>query len=165
MDPATFKKLFLPFHPKLYRIAYRMVQSQEDAEDILQDTYTKLWEKRKQLPDILNYESFAVRVLKNTCLDFLKKNKLYSLQVEEVEVADLTSFSRQLENENVLEHLRRLVEYLPAQHQKVFQLHYRDEFSLEEIEDITGLSNGNIKVILSRARKMIKDLGIKYKIV
>ena len=48
MDVDVFKQRFLPFHPKLYRIAYALLDNKADAEDILQDAYCKLW---KMLPD------------------------------------------------------------------------------------------------------------------
>lgn len=52
MDVDVFKQRFLPFHPKLYRIAYALLDNKADAEDILQDAYCKLWNKRDELGDI-----------------------------------------------------------------------------------------------------------------
>lgn len=54
MDVDVFKQRFLPFHPKLYRIAYALLDNKADAEDILQDAYCKLWNKRDELGDIQN---------------------------------------------------------------------------------------------------------------
>lgn len=75
MDAETFKQVFLPHHQKLYRIAFRIVQNQVYAEDIVQETYIKLWEKRKDLDDINNAEAFSIIVLRNNCLDFLRRSK------------------------------------------------------------------------------------------
>ena len=52
MDVENFKRLFLPLHPKLFRIAYALVENKADAEDILQDAYYKLWSRRNELTDI-----------------------------------------------------------------------------------------------------------------
>lgn len=49
MEAETFKQRFLPFHPKLYRVALALVESPEDAEDILQEAYARLWSKRASL--------------------------------------------------------------------------------------------------------------------
>ena len=57
MDVDVFKQRFLPFHPKLYRIAYALLDNKADAEDILQDAYCKLWNKRDELGDIQNPEA------------------------------------------------------------------------------------------------------------
>lgn len=157
MTSAIFKQIFLPFHVKLYRIAYRIMENQEDAEDILQDTYAKLWEKRKALAEIDNYEGFAVTVLKNTCLDFLKKKKIYFVQAEEAALSEVQSFSQQFETKNTIEILMHSIKTMPEQQKQVFQLFYRDQYSIEEIEDLTGLKSGNIKVILSRMRKLLNQ--------
>lgn len=72
MDVENFKRLFLPLHPKLFRIAYALVENKADAEDILQDAYYKLWSRRNELTDIQNPEAFCVTLVKNLCLDFLR---------------------------------------------------------------------------------------------
>ena len=71
MDVENFKRLFLPLHPKLFRIAYALVENKADAEDILQDAYYKLWSRRNELTDIQNPEAFCVTLVKNLCLDYL----------------------------------------------------------------------------------------------
>ena len=65
MDVENFKRLFLPLHPKLFRIAYALVENKADAEDILQDAYYKLWSRRNELTDIQNPEAFCVTLVKN----------------------------------------------------------------------------------------------------
>ena len=64
MDVENFKRLFLPLHPKLFRIAYALVENKADAEDILQDAYYKLWSRRNELTDIQNPEAFCVTLVK-----------------------------------------------------------------------------------------------------
>ena len=71
MDVENFKRLFLPLHPKLFRIAYALVENKADAEDILQDAYYKLWSRRNELTDIQNPEAFCVTLVKNLCLAHL----------------------------------------------------------------------------------------------
>ena len=75
MDVDVFKQRFLPFHPKLYRIAYALLDNKADAEDILQDAYCKLWNKRDELGDIQNPEAFSITLVKILCLDFLRSPK------------------------------------------------------------------------------------------
>ena len=72
MDVESFKRLFLPLHPKLFRIAYALVENKANAEDILQDAYYKLWCRRNELADVRNPEAFCVTLVKNLCLDFLR---------------------------------------------------------------------------------------------
>ena len=161
MDAATFKRIFLPLHAKLYRIAYRIVENREDAEDILQDTYTKLWEKRGEMENIRNHESFTATVLKNACLDLLKKHKVQKISTDDADAPATDSFINQYENKDTMEFLQKYIERLPDQQKKVFRLYYQDDYSVKEIEEITGLTAGNIKVILSRARNLLKTINIK----
>ena len=89
MDVDVFKQRFLLFHPKLYRIAYALLDNKADAEDILQDAYCKLWNKRDELGDIQNPEAFSITLVKNLCLDFLRSPKASRRDNEEtLETAD-----------------------------------------------------------------------------
>lgn len=157
MDAERFKKEFLPYHQKLYRIAYRMLQNPDIAQDMVQDTYVKLWEKRDELQDIHNTESFAVVVLRNLCLDFFRKPKQELLEEHRPEVSELLSLSEQMDMKENLTCVKQIVEHLPEQQRLVVIFKHWDGYSDKEIEDITGLSSVNIRVILSRARKTIRE--------
>jgi RNA polymerase sigma-70 factor (ECF subfamily) len=157
MNAKTFKEIFLPYHQKLYRIAYRMVENQEDAEDMVQETYIKLWQKRNEYFALNNSEGFAVTVLKNNCLDFLRKTKMKFLQTNDLNIPT-DCFITQMENKDEINHIQNILEKLPEQQKKIIQLKHWDNLSNEEIEQVTGLKQGNVKVILSRARKTIKEL-------
>lgn len=64
MDAESFKKEFLPYHRKLYCIAYRLLENAADAEDLVQEAYLKLWDKREGLAIISNPEAFSVTLVK-----------------------------------------------------------------------------------------------------
>lgn len=159
MDAETFKQVFLPHHQKLYRIAFRIVQNQINAEDIVQDTYVKLWEKRMDLDDINNAEAFSIIVLRNSCLDFLRSSK--NKQTEEfnpnINKASDVSISDQIEIQDTATRIRAIINKLPEQQKQVLTFKDCDGYSHEEIEMITGLSAINIRVILSRARKSVRE--------
>jgi len=161
MDENAFKQLFLPFHRKLFRIAYRILSNANDAEDIIQETYIKLWTKRHEIGHISNVESFSIIVLKNTCLDFLRKTKNDLLTEYDYNIPSSISLSNEIEQSDQLNHVSILMGKLSGQQQLVLKLKHWDGYSDEEIEQITGLQRGNIKMILSRARKMIKDEYLK----
>ncbi|MDR0232918.1 MAG: RNA polymerase sigma factor [Dysgonamonadaceae bacterium] len=161
MDENAFKQLFLPFHRKLFCIAYRILSNANDAEDIIQETYIKLWTKRHEIGHISNAESFSIIVLKNTCLDFLRKTKNDLLTEYDYNIPSSISLSNEVEQLDQLNHVSLLMSKLSGQQQLVLKLKHWDGYSDEEIEQITGLQRGNIKVILSRARKMIKDEYLK----
>jgi RNA polymerase sigma-70 factor (ECF subfamily) len=162
MDAETFKKLFLPYHKKLYRIAYKFLENQADAEDMVQETYIKLWQKREEWEYLLNPESFAMTILKNTCLDFLRKVKPAISRIQEVNVPAMDSFITRIENKDKLSHIQAIMAELPEQQRRIIQLKIWDNLPDKEIEKLTGLTQGNIKMIVSRARKTIKKLYLKW---
>ncbi len=159
MEAETFKQRFLSFHPKLYRIALALVESPEDAEDILQEAYTKLWSKRDSLEAVQQPEAFAVTIVRNLCLDFLRSPRTNS-RSEPLETVILhceDSPERQVETRDQLRQVVRLIQELPPNQQQVIRLRGMEDCSMEEIAEITGFSPANVRTLLSRARKYIKD--------
>jgi RNA polymerase sigma-70 factor (ECF subfamily) len=163
MDAESFKRQFLPYHPRLYRIAYALTGNSQDAEDILQDTYCKLWNKREELGHINNTEAFCITLVKNLCFDLLRspgKNR----QEEGLEnLPHSTGISPETEaiGQDESRQIQRLIDKLPEKQRQVIRLRAIDDCSLEEIEEITGLSAVNVRVLLSRARKIVKEQYIK----
>ena len=161
MDAATFKQIFLPLHAKLYRMAYRFVENQADAEDMVQECYIKLWQKRHEWASVQNPESFSVAIIKNVCLDFLRKSKPKSLSTDTLQVA-IDSGETQIEQREQLEKIQTIVTQLPEKQKQVIRLKYWHDLPDEDIEKQTGLKRGNIKMILSRTRKTIQEQYLKW---
>jgi RNA polymerase sigma-70 factor (ECF subfamily) len=160
MNAEEFKRLYYPFHPKLYRIAFALLNNTDDAEDILQDTYYKLWSKRTELNNIYQPEAFCVRLVKNLCLDFLRapKNRLDNESVESVKISFETTPEKELESKEKIRHIESLIEQLPEKQRIVIQMRGCGDCSFEEIETVTGESAVNVRVLLSRARKTLKSM-------
>ena len=65
MTAAYFKQAYYSLHPKLYRVAFSILKNTENAEDIVQDVYCKLWDERDKLVDIQKPEAYCVTLIKN----------------------------------------------------------------------------------------------------
>jgi RNA polymerase sigma-70 factor (ECF subfamily) len=161
MDADAFKKVFLPYHQKLYRIAYRIVRDASNAEDIVQETYIKLWNKREDMDAIENTEAFAIIVLRNICLDYLRHTKNDRHAGYETDIPEVVSLSEQIELQDEANRVKLLINKLPDQQKLIMMMKHWDGYSDEEIEQATGISPGNIRVILSRARKTIREQFVK----
>ncbi|MVM30539.1 sigma-70 family RNA polymerase sigma factor [Spirosoma sp. HMF4905] len=164
MDLQVFKQRILPVQGRLFRLAQLFLRNREEAEDALQDVLLRLWTNRQQLDAYHSVEALAVQMTKNLCLDRLKahtKRKatddtaLLGIATEEV------SPYRQVELTDSNELIRQLMDDLPDQQKLVLHLRDVEEYSFEEIEQVTGLSINNIRVILSRARQRIRDNYLK----
>jgi len=162
MNAEEFKRLYYPFHPKLYRIAFALLNNADDAEDILQDTYYKLWDKRTELINVLQPEAFCVRLVKNLCLDFLRApvNRTDNESVEFVNAITGTTPENELESKEKIHQIEALIEQLPEKQRIVIQMKGGGDCSFDEIEAATGESAANVRVLLSRARKTLKSMLI-----
>ncbi|MDR2497590.1 MAG: RNA polymerase sigma factor [Tannerellaceae bacterium] len=162
MTVAAFKERFLPLHPRLYRLAFSFTEDSSDAEDVLQEAYLKLWTKRSELSRIDNAEAFCVTLVRNICIDRLRSAG--PLRLPNGEAADSRSASSPEATAIRREELalvKLLIDRLPDKQRLVLRLYGLKEYSLKEIEQITGLSSVNIRVLLSRARKIIKEQFLK----
>jgi RNA polymerase sigma-70 factor, ECF subfamily len=165
MDAECFKRQYLPYRQKLYRIACILLVNREDAEDIVQEAYYKLWCKRDELAEIREPEAFCVVMVRNLCLDFLKSARNV-VKKEDVSVLANASDVSALEEMEVMDTTRQLellMAQLPEKQRDVLKLRHLCDCSMEEMEQITGLSNVHIRVLLSRARKTLREQYIRMK--
>jgi RNA polymerase sigma-70 factor (ECF subfamily) len=158
MNAEEFKRRYYPFHPKLYRIAYALLNHAEDAEDILQDAYCKLWIKRADLAAILQPEAFCVTLVKNLCLDHLRSPGRRTDRDRNAlpDAPDETTPISELESREQVGHIEAMIDRLPEKQRIVIRMRGCGDCSLEEIEQATGESAANVRTLLSRARKSLK---------
>lgn len=159
MNATDFKQQFLPYHPKLYRTAFRLTGNAQDAEDMVQEAYLKLWNKRDELTDILNTEAYCVTLVKNLCYDSLRivRPEEDNHPPEELNLANDTNIAREVERRGEANQVKRLISRLPETQRRVMVMRDINDCSYEKIEQSTGVSSINIRVLLSRARKKIRE--------
>lgn len=163
MDAITFKEKYIPYHQKLYRVAYRLLEDACDAEDVVQEAYIKLWNKRDELIRVENSEAYCVILLRNLCLDFLRTKKKHLFQsTEDTVISDQQVLSDEIETIDEIKHIETIIDLLPEQQRKIIKLRHFDDYSNEEIEEIMGLTSVNVRVLMSRARKKIRELFNSY---
>ncbi|NIJ55046.1 RNA polymerase sigma factor [Dyadobacter arcticus] len=164
MDLQAFNQRILPVQGRLFRLAQMFLRNREEAEDAIQDVLLRLWTNRLQLESYQSIDALAVQMTKNLCLDRLKSHQKQKMQdgadVAEVE-ANVLSPHKQLEDSDSTALIHKLIGELPEQHKLVLHLRDVEEYSFEEIEEVTGLTNANIRVILSRARQKLRDNYLK----
>ena len=159
MTSESFKEKYFSLHGKLYRVAFAILENEEDAEDIVQETYCKLWDKRQQLTAVESPEAYSVTIVKNLCMDFLDKHKILRIDdVKEIEFKPVNDrFEEHFDHIEMLERVKLILKTLPEKQCRVLKLSCFSEYSYEEIEKITGESAGNVRTLLMRARNTIKE--------
>ena len=159
MDAREFKQRFLPHHRLLYRVAYQLTGNAQDAEDLLQDLYLKLWQKRDDLPDEAMNEAYLVTMIRRLYIDQRRLKRLdASAELKNEDgPPDERSLDRQIDAKDEARQMEGLINQLPERDSKIIQMHLVEDRSYEEIEDDTGLSQGNIRIIVMRTKKKLKQ--------
>ena len=149
MPASLFKQLLLPLYPRLQRVALRLFGNAEDAEDMVQEVYMKLWSKRDALSDVKDVEAYCVTLMKSMCID--------RLRIAEAEKADVDEVPIMLAATDDVEQVKQIIGTLPEHQQQVIILRDIEDCSFEEIAEQTGLTAVNVRMLLSRARKTIRE--------
>ncbi|MEZ4808856.1 MAG: RNA polymerase sigma factor [Allomuricauda sp.] len=162
MKQAEFLNVVMPFKDKLYRLAKRLLVSKEEAEDATQEILLKLWSKNESMGEYKNVEAFAMTMTKNFCLDRLKSKQAGNLKLVHSNYTDENiSLQRQLEAEDSIQWMERIMKELPEQQKMVLQLRDVEQYEFEEICDLLDMKPTAVRVTLSRARKAVRDELLK----
>lgn len=152
----------LPLREKLINISWRMIEDRSDAEDIVQETFLKLWQIREKLDGYNSVEALAVQVAKNLALDKLKQHRP---EGTDIALLSLDSGTRnpaeELEQHDTVARIRWLISKLPSLQQTIIRMKDVEGYELAEIAEITGTQVEAVRVNLSRARKKIREQLMK----
>lgn len=159
MNASEFKQRFLPLNARLYKAAYLMLGNEDDAKDVVQDVYLKLWDKRDSLNNIYNDQGYCMRAVRNMCLDRLRTMPpdIEDKPPEELPIISEDDSSSSIERNETARLIKQCIASLPTQQQQVIRLRELGECSMQEIMEATGLSAVNVRVLLSRARKALRN--------
>jgi RNA polymerase sigma-70 factor, ECF subfamily len=165
MTRDDFNDLVRQHNRNLYGYAFRILRKQEEAEDVVQEVFIKLWNLGPKLDNYDNIGALAITMVKNLCIDQLRKKKHFIR--EEREVQDIQSIDNispfvLLENRESDNILQKIISRLPDIYKVVIELREFEGLSYEEIAEKTVQNINTLRVTLSRARKMIRDEFNKY---
>jgi RNA polymerase sigma-70 factor (ECF subfamily) len=162
-DANAFSVLVDRYKDLVFTLALRMMKHREEAEEVAQDTFIKVFGSLKKFKGDSKFSTWIYRVAYNTCLDRLKKNKRKQNTVTideytEHQVKTIDNAFDKLANEERQEAIRHCLERLPADDNFLMTLFYFEELSLEEIAKVVNLKPNNVKVKLYRARKKLATI-------
>lgn len=158
MDSCAFKRLMLPHYRRMYVTAMSILRNSDDASDAVQEAFTRLWEKRDDLQNIDNPEAYCVTITKRICIDRIRRSTLPINEVTEDTLLIADDSDVQADNRESLQLITHLMRQLPEQQRQVLQLRAFNDCSLDEIESITGLTGVNVRTLLSRGRRRLREL-------
>ncbi|WP_034059410.1 RNA polymerase sigma factor [Lacinutrix jangbogonensis] len=158
MTQSEFLNIVTPFKDKVFRLAKRLLVSREEAEDATQEVLIKLWKNKAKIKDYKNIEAFSMTMTKNFCFDKLKSKQAQNLKIVHSNYQDHNvSLQKQLEIDDSLDWVGRIMETLPQQQKMVVQLRDIEQYDFKEIAEMLDMNETAIRVALSRARKTIRE--------
>lgn len=161
MKQQDFVNLLMPVKDKMYRFAKRMLVSHDEAEDAVQEVFTKLWDQSGRLQNLDKPEAFAMIVTKNYCLDRLKSRQASQLSLVHSNYASTVNVEKQLEYQDTAGMVFDIIEQLPEKQRMAMQLRDVEGFDYQEVAEILEMNETAVRVTLSRARKTVREELLK----
>ncbi|MDB4927308.1 RNA polymerase sigma factor [Mucilaginibacter sp.] len=172
-DDAAFSEIYAAYQPLLYRFVNRFLKSTAISEEICQDVFIKLWEKRQNLLYIESLKSYLFTLAKNQAFNLLKRSSLdnnikaeilYSYIPEENTIED------KLHADEYMQYIEKVLNTLPLQSREVFRLCRQLGKTYDEAANDLGISRNGIKKHMVRSMKVLKynvqrDFGIPLSII
>lgn len=161
MKEISFRNDVLPLKDELFRLALRITLNRADAEDVVQETMLRVWNKREQWSELESIEAFCLTICRNQALDRLKRADSQNASLEESHDRADRSYSSNPEEQTVqrdrVEQVRRLIAQLPEKQRTCMQLRDMEGKSYREIAHVMGITEQQVKVNIFRARQTIKE--------
>lgn len=171
-DVDAFEELIVKHEKTAYNIALRMLRNKDDAMDISQEAFIKVFKSIKTFNFESSFSTWLYRIVTNTCLDFLRKNNNTSYSIDspintedgeiQRDIPDINNNTEEIfEKQLTKELVHNAICKLDENHKAVIILRDIEGFSYEEIAQILDCSLGTVKSRISRARNSLKNIIIK----
>lgn len=164
MKNISFRDDVLPLKNELFRLALRITLNRFEAEDIVQDTLIKVWNRRSDWNDIDSIEAFSLTICRNLSLDRIKKKENNNDSLEDVKGAEPLASSnpqdRMIQADRV-GLIKQIVDSLPEKQRSCMQLRDFEGKSYKEIATILDITEEQVKVNIFRARQSVKHKYMK----
>ena len=162
-DTNAFSVLVDNYKDLVFTLAMRMVKNREEAEEVSQDTFIKVYKSLNKFKGNSKFSTWIYRVAYNTCLDRLKKIKReYNVvaidEFTEHQVKTLDNALNQMEEQEHKQKIQECLQLLPSDDSFLLTLYYFEDQSLEEISKVVGITANNVKVKLFRSRKKLTSI-------
>ena len=159
-DLKAFDRMMLRYQKAIYNHLYRLTRNADDAADLAQEAFFKVYKKRHLIDSDRNFRAWLYKIATNTCYDWFEKKKRRA-ELNFSEEGDLETFSAEIPYYRIDKaeslDLQAALSTLKPQYQTVIFLYYEQGFSYEEIAEIIRVPLGTVKTLLYRAKKSLEE--------
>ncbi len=161
-NEKAFEKLFHHYYGNLCLFASRILKNDDAAEEVVQDFFVKLWEKRKQITIETSVKSYLFRAVKNLCLNFIQHNKIKLRYAQTIlsKTSNNQTDDYNFTEINLAEKIEESIQSLPAKRREIFRLSRKEGLKYREIAEKLNIS---IKTVEAQMGLAIKTLREKLK--
>ena len=157
MSRNLYHTKILPASDGMYRYALSIVHEPETARDVVQDCLTKIWGIRKDLGKVEKVNAWAFRIVRNRCIEVLRRNRYTDMDDKVVNMWQSDSVEEGAITDDFMSWMKEVLKTLPEKQQEVFHLREVEDMSYQDIAETCGLTESDVKVNIHRARKKVKD--------
>jgi RNA polymerase sigma-70 factor (ECF subfamily) len=159
MEGNEFKSRFLPFNGLIYRISFAITCDRQEAEDIVQEVYEKLWKIRETLATVQHDEAYIISITRNMALDrYRRKLNWQTIQTSSLyDLCEEESAYNSIEQNEMLGNVEDLLATLPQAQQMAVRLRHFSDLPIPQVAEAMQLTQTNVRQLLSRARRTIKE--------
>ena len=164
-DAISQRELYNKYSPKMLAVCYRFAHSREDAEDMLQEGFIKVFLQIHTFENRGSFEGWIRRIVVHTCINILKKNKKFN---ESVDIIHATGVQIREESVPAIIQAKQVVEcirMLPIGYRTVLNLYAIEGYSHREIATILGIEESTSRSQYTRAKAMLENILIRRRIL
>jgi RNA polymerase sigma-70 factor (ECF subfamily) len=159
-DTQYFSHLVDKYKDIVYSIALKVLRNREDSEEMAQESFVKAYKSLHTFKGTAKFSTWLYRIAYNNCISEVRKKKLKFVSTDDVQISDEPEEMHfdGLPEENRAKYVKAALDKLPEDEYALILLYYFEDKSVEEIGEITKLSESNVKVKLFRARKKLYSI-------
>jgi len=164
-NPIAQRELYNQYSPKMLAVCYRYAHNREDAEDMLQEGFIKVFLQLRTFENRGSFEGWIRKIIVHTCINFLKKNKKFN---ERVDLIHASSIQIREESVPAVVQVKQIVESirsLPIGYRTVLNLFAIEGYSHREISQLLDIEESTSRSQFTRAKSMLEELLIKKNIL
>lgn len=160
METDLLTSTFAHLHSRLTAMARRLMPSADDADDALQEAFCRLWSRRDSITDPRQAEGVSMTTVRNICIDSLRQRNMETISTDTI--SDTPEEENESDITDRLEQVRLIIDTaLSTRHREILYMRDLQQTPIEEIAISTGLSEANVRLILSRARRTVRECYTK----
>ncbi len=167
-EAKAFQILFERHHKKIYAFIFKLLGSKEDTEEIVQDTFVKIWQKREEFIEGYPFESFVFKIAKNAFLNLSRKKvnrRIFEDHLKFVSEITSNNADEYVIFEETKEIINTIIDNLPPKRKEIFLLRRIEGHTRQEIADKLGISIITVDSQLMKANKYLKEELKKYSLL